>query len=127
VAGGQISPSPIDFHRRPCNTLALPCERVIVALSLDGRSGWLYQLSEKLDAPIYNKTENVPSTTSAYISALYFTCTSLTSVGFGNVAPNTNAEKVFSIIAMLIGGQSPVTWLLTFDKTVCECEPIVWF
>ena len=30
VAGGQISPSFIDFHRRPYNTLALPCERVIV-------------------------------------------------------------------------------------------------
>ena len=31
LAGGQISPSPIDFHRRPYNTLALPCERVIHA------------------------------------------------------------------------------------------------
>ena len=30
VAVGQISPSLIDFHRRPYNTLALPCERVIV-------------------------------------------------------------------------------------------------
>ena len=29
VAGGQISTSPIDFHRRPYNTLALPCERVM--------------------------------------------------------------------------------------------------
>jgi len=29
VSGGQISPSFIDFHRRPYNTLALPCERVI--------------------------------------------------------------------------------------------------
>ena len=29
VVGRQISPSPIDFHRRPYNTLALPCERVI--------------------------------------------------------------------------------------------------
>jgi len=29
VAGGQISLSPSDFHRRPYNTLALPCERVI--------------------------------------------------------------------------------------------------
>ena len=29
VAGGQISPSPIDFNRRPYNTLALPCERVM--------------------------------------------------------------------------------------------------
>jgi len=26
---GQISPSPVDFHRRPYNTLALPCELVI--------------------------------------------------------------------------------------------------
>ena len=33
VAGGQISPSPIDFHRRPYNTLALPCERVTMRLS----------------------------------------------------------------------------------------------
>ena len=30
VAGGQISPFPIDFHRRPYNTLALPCECVIL-------------------------------------------------------------------------------------------------
>ena len=28
MARGQIFPSPIDFHRRPYNTLALPCERV---------------------------------------------------------------------------------------------------
>jgi len=31
VTGGQILPSPIDFHRRPYNTLALLCERVILA------------------------------------------------------------------------------------------------
>jgi len=34
VPGGQISPSPIDFHRRPYNTLALPCERVIYLLGI---------------------------------------------------------------------------------------------
>ena len=28
-AGGQISPFRIDFHRRPYNIVALPCERVI--------------------------------------------------------------------------------------------------
>ena len=37
VAGGQISPSPIDFHRRPYNTLALPCVRVIAATALRER------------------------------------------------------------------------------------------
>jgi len=30
MAGGQISPSPIDFNRRPYNTLALPCECVMI-------------------------------------------------------------------------------------------------
>jgi len=34
VAGGQIFPSPIDLHRRPYNTFALPCERVMSDLYL---------------------------------------------------------------------------------------------
>uniref|UniRef100_A0A3P9P799 Voltage-gated inwardly rectifying potassium channel KCNH2 n=1 Tax=Poecilia reticulata TaxID=8081 RepID=A0A3P9P799_POERE len=40
---------------------------------------------------------------STYVTALYFTFSSLTSVGFGNVSPNTNSEKIFSICVMLIG------------------------
>ena len=66
-------------------------------------SGWLHQLADKLGEPISNKT-NLPQASTSYISALYFTLTSLTSVGFGNVSPNTSAEKIFSIVAMLIGG-----------------------
>lgn len=38
-----------------------------------------------------------------YVTALYFTFSSLTSVGFGNVAANTDAEKIFTILVMLIG------------------------
>jgi len=38
VSGGQISPSPIDFYRRPYNTLALPCERVSTANSITNKS-----------------------------------------------------------------------------------------
>ncbi|MEQ2209232.1 hypothetical protein XENOCAPTIV_027086, partial [Xenoophorus captivus] len=44
-----------------------------------------------------------PSIPSAYIASLYFTLSSLTSVGFGNVCANTDAEKIFSICIMLIG------------------------
>ena len=36
----------------------------------------------------YNDTRCVPDS-EAYITALYFTCTSLTTVGFGNVSANT--------------------------------------
>ena len=70
--------------------------------------GWLYQLAEKLESPIQNKTLTREVQESTYISALYFTCTSLTSVGFGNVSANTNGEKVFSIVSMLIGGKPPL-------------------
>jgi len=34
-AGVQIFPFPIDFHRRPYNTLALPCERVMPSLVVE--------------------------------------------------------------------------------------------
>ena len=38
-----------------------------------------------------------------YITAMYFTFSTITSVGFGNVSPNTDCEKVFTIIVMLLG------------------------
>lgn len=44
-----------------------------------------------------------PNIRSKYITALYFTFSCLTSVGFGNVAANTDYEKVFTIIVMLVG------------------------
>ncbi|XP_055839595.1 potassium voltage-gated channel subfamily H member 8 isoform X2 [Episyrphus balteatus] len=60
--------------------------------------GWMHSLSERLKVPISNITNS-----EAYSTALYFTFTSLTSVGFGNVSANTTAEKVFTILMMLIG------------------------
>ncbi|OAF63870.1 hypothetical protein A3Q56_08422, partial [Intoshia linei] len=44
-----------------------------------------------------------PSLRRKYITALYFTFSSLTSVVFGNVSLNTNTEKVFSICVTRIG------------------------
>ena len=41
----------------------------------------------------------------AYVTALYYACTSLTTVGFGNVSANTRAEKVFSVVVMIFGGK----------------------
>ncbi|CAK1599797.1 unnamed protein product [Parnassius mnemosyne] len=63
--------------------------------------GWLDALANDVQASYDNSTG--PSMRSRYITALYFTCTSLTSVGFGNVAPNTDMEKGFTIFVMLLG------------------------
>ena len=38
VVAGQISAFPIDFAGRPCNTLTLPCERVMNLMSLASKS-----------------------------------------------------------------------------------------
>ncbi|XP_076156970.1 voltage-gated delayed rectifier potassium channel KCNH8 [Alosa pseudoharengus] len=76
--------------------------------------GWLHELGKRLEAPYdssVNSTVGVsgggssggPSLRSVYIASLYFTLSSLTSVGFGNVSANTDAEKIFSICTMLIG------------------------
>ena len=40
---------------------------------------------------------------SRYSTALYFCFTGLVSVGFGNVAPNTDNEMIFAIVLMLFG------------------------
>ncbi|XP_026101225.1 potassium voltage-gated channel subfamily H member 4 [Carassius auratus] len=66
-------------------------------------NGWLHELGRRLDKPYFNSTVGGPSVRSAYIASLYFTLSSLTSVGFGNVCANTDAEKIFSICTMLIG------------------------
>ncbi|XP_069761064.1 voltage-gated delayed rectifier potassium channel KCNH4-like [Narcine bancroftii] len=65
--------------------------------------GWLNELGKRLETPYTNNSLGGPTIRSAYIAALYFTLSSLTSVGFGNVSANTDAEKIFSICTMLIG------------------------
>ncbi|XP_046530625.1 potassium voltage-gated channel subfamily H member 6 [Equus quagga] len=71
---------------------------------LEPKIGWLDSLGVQLGKR-YNGSDPAsgPSVQDKYVTALYFTFSSLTSVGFGNVSPNTNSEKVFSICVMLIG------------------------
>ncbi|XP_043097846.1 potassium voltage-gated channel subfamily H member 7 isoform X2 [Puntigrus tetrazona] len=71
---------------------------------LEHTIGWLDNLAISIGKQ-YNGTDlsSGPSIKDKYVTALYFTFSSLTSVGFGNVSPNTNSEKIFSICVMLIG------------------------
>ncbi|KAI1902476.1 hypothetical protein AGOR_G00045160 [Albula goreensis] len=81
--------------------------------------GWLHELGKRLESPYLSGGSGGggldvargnatalgvgPPLRSVYIASLYFTLSSLTSVGFGNVSANTDAEKIFSICTMLIG------------------------
>ncbi|CAG2053969.1 unnamed protein product [Timema podura] len=71
--------------------------------TLKSKVGWLDMLANDTHQFYYSNNTGGPSIKSRYITALYFTFSSLTSVGFGNVAPNTDAEKIFTICVMLVG------------------------
>ncbi|KAM4829996.1 voltage-gated delayed rectifier potassium channel KCNH5 [Urocitellus parryii] len=69
---------------------------------------WLYQLALSIGTPYrYNTSAGIweggPSKDSLYVSSLYFTMTSLTTIGFGNIAPTTDVEKMFSVAMMMVG------------------------
>uniref|UniRef100_A0A914NCT9 Cyclic nucleotide-binding domain-containing protein n=1 Tax=Meloidogyne incognita TaxID=6306 RepID=A0A914NCT9_MELIC len=69
---------------------------------------WLHQLSRHLNEP-YLRTKNGsitaggPSLKSRYVTSLYFTLSTITSIGFGNVSATTDSEKIFTIIMMILG------------------------
>ncbi|MBU0473880.1 MAG: cyclic nucleotide-binding domain-containing protein [Bacteroidetes bacterium] len=46
--------------------------------------------------------ENIPIS-SNYISALYWTTTTLTTVGYGDIVPHTNFEMLYAVAVMIIG------------------------
>lgn len=67
-------------------------------------NSWLSILAEESEQPINRTVGLGPSLRSRYLTSLYFTLTCITSVGFGNVSANTDFEKLFTIVSMLIGG-----------------------
>jgi len=68
-----------------------------------------------IDRLIQTVWEGGPSTRMAYATALYFTLSCMTSVGFGNVSAFTEYEKIFSICMMILGCKSVIA------HTVSRC------
>ncbi|XP_058797652.1 potassium voltage-gated channel protein eag [Phymastichus coffea] len=73
---------------------------------------WLWKLANVTQSPYSYHWTNAstasfelvagPSRRTMYVTALYFTMTCMTSVGFGNVAAETDNEKIFTICMMII-------------------------
>jgi len=93
--------------------------------------GWLYRLAQAIEQPYtqridYDAKDNAtvvgfellggPSRKTMYVTALYYTMTCMTSVGFGNVAAETDNEKIFSICMMIVAGEIPM------DEPRVTCE-----
>ncbi|KAK7070997.1 Potassium voltage-gated channel subfamily H member 5 [Halocaridina rubra] len=93
--------------------------RIVVLSTKSGKSdadngiqySWLWKLANVTQTPYaYNFSSgtetyeliNGPSKKTMYVTSLYFTMTCMTSVGFGNVAAETDNEKIFTICMMII-------------------------
>ncbi|XP_076167174.1 potassium voltage-gated channel protein ether a go-go isoform X2 [Ptiloglossa arizonensis] len=72
---------------------------------------WLWKLANVTQSPysyLWTNTSTAPelvagpSRKTMYVTALYFTMTCMTSVGFGNVAAETDSEKIFTICMMIV-------------------------
>ncbi|XP_054758393.2 potassium voltage-gated channel subfamily H member 1-like [Lytechinus pictus] len=77
------------------------------ALSQNDTNSWLYKFGNDMHDP-YKILENGtiingPDVGMEYVTALYYTMSSLTSVGFGNVSAFTTYERLFTIGMMIIG------------------------
>ena len=84
--------------------------------------GWVATLAKQTNQP-FNVTVSgepvLPTLASRYVSSLYYCLTSLTTIGFGNIAPNTTAEKIFGSIFMIVGGLFVA--LYRVDFMLCYC------
>lgn len=70
------------------------------------KGSWLLSFSYAREMELnFSNPNSGPSIKSRYLCSLYFVMTLCTTVGFGNVAAVTDAELVFSICCMLMGGK----------------------
>lgn len=65
----------------------------------------------------------------SFVNALYFTITTITTVGYGDISPVTSAGKVFTIIIIIIGVSTVLTiltnilqWLLQRQQRVMHAH-----
>ena len=73
--------------------------------------GWLSNLATTTKSPFLLAIDQASNTTviaggpptiSIYLTSLYFTMTCMTSIGFGNVAAETDSEKIFCVLMMVV-------------------------
>lgn len=86
--------------------------------------GWIPHLQNDTLNSFNASHVQKPSIEMAYVTALYFTMSSLTSIGFGNVSANTLREKAVSIFFMLVGGAQKRHDL--FSCTLFEIEMLLF-
>mmetsp|Transcript_9637 Transcript_9637/g.33592 ORF Transcript_9637/g.33592 Transcript_9637/m.33592 type:complete len:824 (+) Transcript_9637:290-2761(+) len=75
------------------------CAFSLVANLENGPESWLTDAFPEVSDPL----GDIPWH-ERYVVALYWSAMTLTTIGYGDIRPVTQAERIFSVVAMLIGG-----------------------
>ncbi|ESN93850.1 hypothetical protein HELRODRAFT_157793 [Helobdella robusta] len=69
------------------------------------KNSWLQLLGESIhmNFTLVNVWAGGPDEMMSYMSAFYFTLSSMTTIGFGNISASTDAEKIFACTMMIFG------------------------
>ena len=87
-----------------CHYLACGWASVSAARDKDDTS-WLKSYADGDDGDHGNvNTANFWAVDDRYLVAMYWALTTMTTVGYGDICPESNSERIFCMVAMVIGG-----------------------
>jgi len=73
-------------------THIVTCVWVMITQLSSGPDNWIYAGGFQDDGQV-----------ELYLTSFYYTITTITTVGYGDISPNTSVEKIFGIIMMCLG------------------------
>jgi hypothetical protein len=80
------------------------CFFIIIAQLIDGDSTGNHDVPKTwLDLKDYDSSGNKYNDTQTYVLALYFTVTTVATVGYGDVTPVNSVERIYCVMLMLTG------------------------
>ena len=69
---------------------------------LAGHASWLDKVASLDDIGTANATASMDSVGEAYVASLYWSFTTMTTVGYGDFTPDSVSERLFAVFAMMV-------------------------
>ncbi len=81
---------------------------------------WIHSMG--LVDEFHSVSEDAESQFTVYTAAFYWAITTLTTVGYGDISPQTNGERIFCIVCMVVGGTLYAYIIGTISSAVASSD-----
>ena len=86
----------------------------------DSKEGWV---KLQFGSSHHGHSDSTHGLADRYLASVYFALMTLTTVGYGDIHPRTNAERAYGCVAMLIGGFMFGTIVGSLAETIRKSNP----